>query len=138
MTQTMIHFVEALLASMTIQHVAQRVSLNWYSVRHIAAERLRRTVARPDFSQVRRLEPDVDGIIAGARSRLSSVVLEGMNNKIKVVKRVVYGYRDAAYFLLENQGCFSQQRAMSPFLGYAARARRAYSSSSRANWCLLQ
>ncbi|WP_321147262.1 transposase, partial [Serratia nevei] len=28
-------------------------------------------------------------------------VLEGMNNKIKVMKRMAYGYRDNAYFFLK-------------------------------------
>ena len=31
-------------------------------------------------------------------------VLEGVNNKIKVIKRMAYGFRDSEYFFSENQG----------------------------------
>jgi len=33
-------------------------------------------------------------------------VLEDINNKIKVIKRVAYGYRDKEYFLLKIRGDF--------------------------------
>ncbi|HHK8309173.1 ISL3 family transposase, partial [Serratia marcescens] len=33
-------------------------------------------------------------------------VLEGMNNKIKVMKRMAYGYRDNAYFFLKIKAAF--------------------------------
>jgi len=33
-------------------------------------------------------------------------VLEGMNNKIKVIKRVAYGYRDNDYFFLKIKAAF--------------------------------
>jgi hypothetical protein len=32
---------------------------------------------------------------------LNTSVLEGINNRIKVIKRMVYGYRDSACFFLE-------------------------------------
>lgn len=41
----------------------------------------------------------VDGIIASATHRLNTSVLEGMNKRSKVLKRMVYGYRDNDYFL---------------------------------------
>ena len=38
--------------------------------------------------------------------RVSGGVSEGMNNKIKAVKRRAYGYRDPAYFILKiYQAC---------------------------------
>ncbi|MEC6016916.1 ISL3 family transposase [Serratia nevei] len=46
------------------------------------------------------------GIIASARHRLNTSVLEGMNNKIKVMKRMAYGYRDNAYFFLKIKAAF--------------------------------
>ncbi|MBD0167690.1 MULTISPECIES: transposase, partial [Gammaproteobacteria] len=33
-------------------------------------------------------------------------VLEGMNNRIKVIKRMAYGYRDTAYFFLKIRAAF--------------------------------
>ncbi len=42
------------------------------------------------------------GILAHCRWLLGTNLVEGINNKIKVVKRVTYGYRDVAYFFLEN------------------------------------
>jgi transposase len=33
-------------------------------------------------------------------------VLEGMNNKIKVIKRVAYGFRDDEYFFLRIRHAF--------------------------------
>ena len=46
----------------------------------------------------RKFKTYLDSIIASARNRLSTSALEGMNNKIKVIKRMAYGYRDTAYF----------------------------------------
>ncbi|NWF36089.1 transposase, partial [Mariprofundus sp. KV] len=33
-------------------------------------------------------------------------VLEGMNNRIKVIKRMAYGYRDNEYFFLKIKAAF--------------------------------
>jgi transposase len=40
------------------------------------------------------------GILAWYDGHLSTARLEGINNKIKVLKRVAYGYRDEEYFKL--------------------------------------
>jgi len=55
---------------------------------------------------VRNLIPYVDGIIANATWRLNTSVLEGINNKIKVIKRTAYGFRDDAYFFLKIRAAF--------------------------------
>ncbi|KPQ22706.1 MAG: hypothetical protein HLUCCA13_16560, partial [Halomonas sp. HL-48] len=47
-----------------------------------------------------------EGIIASATYHMSTSVLEGMNNKIKVIKRMAYGYRDNAYFFLKIKAAF--------------------------------
>jgi transposase len=60
----------------------------------------------PLIAFARRLAPYLDGIIASARFRLNTSVLEGMNNKIKVIKRMAYGYRDSAYFFLKIKAAF--------------------------------
>jgi transposase len=54
----------------------------------------------------RRLEPYLDGIINHCRYPLSTALVEGINNKIKVLKRMAYGYRDDAYFFLRIRAAF--------------------------------
>ena len=55
---------------------------------------------------VRRLEPYLPGILAHCRWPLGTNLVEGINNKIKVIKRVAYGYRDDAYFFLKIRAAF--------------------------------
>ncbi|HLU61772.1 MAG TPA: transposase, partial [Gammaproteobacteria bacterium] len=52
------------------------------------------------------LEKYAHGIIASARHRLNTSVLEGINNRIKVIKRMAYGYRDSNYFFLKIRAAF--------------------------------
>ena len=54
----------------------------------------------------RRLEPDAEGIIASAPARPNTSVTEGMDNRIKVIKRMAYGYRDSDYFFLKIKAAF--------------------------------
>jgi transposase len=53
-----------------------------------------------------KLKNYVRGIIASATHRLNTSVLEGMNNKIKVLKRMAYGYRDNDYFFMKIKAAF--------------------------------
>lgn len=52
------------------------------------------------------LEPYLAGILAHCRWPLGTNLVEGINNKIKVIKRVAYGYRDDAYFFLKIRSAF--------------------------------
>jgi transposase len=54
----------------------------------------------------RRLSGYVAGIVASATYPLNTSVLEGMNNRIKVIKRMAYGYRDNDYFFLKIKAAF--------------------------------
>ncbi|USD39237.1 ISL3 family transposase [Ferrimonas sp. SCSIO 43195] len=54
----------------------------------------------------RKLKPYLKGIVASATYRLHTCKLEGMNNKIKVIKRMAYGYRDSDYFFLKIRAAF--------------------------------
>ncbi len=54
----------------------------------------------------RRLKLYLPGILAHCRWHLHTSVLEGVNNKIKVLKRMAYGYRDDAYFFLKIRAAF--------------------------------
>jgi transposase len=46
------------------------------------------------------------GILNHCRYPINTGRLEGINNKIKVIKRQAYGFRDDAYFILKIKGAF--------------------------------
>ena len=54
----------------------------------------------------KRLKPYLPGILAHCWHRLHTSLLEGINNKIKVIKRIAYGFRDDAYFFLKIRAAF--------------------------------
>lgn len=54
----------------------------------------------------RKLKEYLPGILAHCRWRLHTSLLEGINNKIKVLKRMAYGYRDDEYFFLKIRQAF--------------------------------
>lgn len=54
----------------------------------------------------RKLETYLSGIIAHCRWPLHTSLLEGINNKIKVIKRMAYGFRDDQYFFLKIRAAF--------------------------------
>jgi len=47
-----------------------------------------------------------DGILAHSRYPIHTSIIEGVNNKIKVIKRMAYGFRDDAYFFLKIRAAF--------------------------------
>ncbi|SNX49486.1 hypothetical protein VTH8203_03134 [Vibrio thalassae] len=57
-----------------------------------------------DFA--RKLKPYLHGIIVSASYPLNTCTLEGINNKIKLIKRMGYGYRDIDYFFLKIKAAF--------------------------------
>lgn len=54
----------------------------------------------------RKLKTHADGIIAHCNYPIHTGFLEGVNNKIKVLKRVAYGFHDLEYFFLKIRGAF--------------------------------
>jgi transposase len=54
----------------------------------------------------RQLKHRLPGILAHCRWPLHTSVLEGINNKIKVIKRMAYGFRDDNYFFLKIRAAF--------------------------------
>jgi transposase len=54
----------------------------------------------------RKLQRHLHGIIAHSRWPLHTSLLEGMSNKIKVIKRMAYGFRDHEYFFLKIRAAF--------------------------------
>lgn len=54
----------------------------------------------------RRLKAKLDGILAHCHYPLHTSLLEGIINKIKVLKRMAFGYRDEEYFFLKIMDAF--------------------------------
>ncbi|AXA89782.1 ISL3 family transposase [Massilia sp. YMA4] len=54
----------------------------------------------------RKLKPYWRGIVARVRWPMHTGQLEGINNRIKVMKRMAYGYRDSAFFFLKIKAAF--------------------------------
>lgn len=44
--------------------------------------------------------------LAHCRYPLGTNIIEGINNKIEVIKRMAYGFRDDAYFFLKIRATF--------------------------------
>lgn len=49
---------------------------------------------------------DTNTKLLHCRYPLHTGLLEGINNKIKVLKRMAYGFRDDAYFFLKSRAAF--------------------------------
>ena len=54
----------------------------------------------------RKLLHYLPGLLAHCRYPLHTSLLEGINNKIKVIKRMAYGFRDDDYFFLKIRAAF--------------------------------
>jgi transposase len=78
---------------------ARRFWRHWY--RRAIASRL-----EPLQRFARRLRVHVTAILNHCRFPLNTALVEGINNKIKVMKRMAYGYRDDAYFFLKIRAAF--------------------------------
>ncbi len=99
---------------MTVYLLKQQLKDLWYAPdKEIAWQRWQdwfqmamESELKPVQLFARRLKNYVWGIIASAHHRLNTSVLEGMNNRIKVMKRMAYGYRDNDYFFLKIRAAF--------------------------------
>ena len=78
---------------------ARRSWQGWYN-------RAMRSRVEPLQRFARRLKGYLPGIMAHCRWPLHTSLLEGINNKIKVIKRMAYGFRDDAYFFLKIRAAF--------------------------------
>ncbi|MBA4341286.1 MAG: ISL3 family transposase [Methylibium sp.] len=78
---------------------AERAWKSWYAkARRSRIEPLKRFAAN--------LKPYLPGILAHCRYPLGTNLIEGINNRIKVIKRMAYGFRDDAYFFLKIRAAF--------------------------------
>jgi len=78
---------------------AKRFWKQWYG-------RAIRSRIEPLKRFARLLKPYLPGILAHCRWPLHTSLLEGINNKIKVIKRMAYGFRDDEYFFLKIRAAF--------------------------------
>jgi transposase len=78
---------------------AMRFWRDWY-------HRAIRSRIEPLKDFARRLAPHLSGILSHCRWPLHTSVLEGINNRIKVIKRMAYGFRDDCYFFLKIRAAF--------------------------------
>ena len=78
---------------------AKRFWKEWYS-------RALRSGIEPLKKFARNLKDKLAGILAHCRWPLHTSLLEGINNKIKVIKRAAYGFRDDDYFFLKIRQAF--------------------------------
>lgn len=58
----------------------------------------------------RQLREKINGILAHCQYPLHTSLLEGIMNKIKVIKRIAYGFRDDEYFFLKIRAAFPGNR----------------------------
>lgn len=61
---------------------------------------------KPLVRFAKNLKEYLPGILAHARWAIHTSVIEGINNKIKVIKRRAYGFRDDEYFFLKIKAAF--------------------------------
>ncbi len=78
---------------------AQKFWDQWY-------RRAIRSRIEPLKAFARKLKGYLQGIVNHCRWPLHTSVLEGINNKIKVIKRMAYGFRDDEYFFLKIRAAF--------------------------------
>jgi Transposase len=64
----------------------------------------------------RRSRPYASGILAHCRYPLGTNLIEGINNKIKVIKRMARGFRDDAYLLPKDPHRLPRGLGEEPFL----------------------
>ncbi len=60
----------------------------------------------PLQSFAKNLRRYIRGILASSRFPMHTSLLEGVNNRIKVIKRMAYGFRDSEYFFLKIKAAF--------------------------------
>jgi len=78
---------------------ARRAWQNWYQRAMVSGIQALQVFAE-------RLKPYLHGILAHTKWPLHTSLIEGINNRIKVIKRTAYGFRDDEYFFLKIKAAF--------------------------------
>nr|WP_238930394.1 transposase [Vibrio sp. S9_S30] len=72
-------------------------------------EQVNESDIRPLKEFERKLRPYLHGVIAKVSYPLNTCTLKGRNNKIKLIKRMGYGYQDTDYFFLKIKAVFQRK-----------------------------
>ncbi|WP_412503431.1 ISL3 family transposase [Shewanella indica] len=99
---------------MTVYLLREQLKEMWYCTDEAEAtaqwnlwwQQVRESGIRPLLQFGQCLKNYLHGIVASAVHPLHTCRLEGMNNKIKLLKRMGYGYRDTEYFFLKVREAF--------------------------------
>ncbi|MBO2637372.1 ISL3 family transposase [Shewanella algae] len=99
---------------MTVYLLREQLKEMWYCTDEAEAtaqwnlwwQQVRESGIRPLLQFGQRLKNYLHGIVASAVHPLHTCRLEGMNNKIKLLKRMGYGYWDTEYFFLKVREAF--------------------------------
>ncbi|MBO2671018.1 ISL3 family transposase [Shewanella algae] len=99
---------------MTVYLLREQLKEMWYCTDEAEAtaqwnlwwQQVRESGIRPLLQFGQRLKNYLHGIVASAVHPLHTCRLEGMNNKIKLLTRMGYGYRDTEYFFLKVREAF--------------------------------
>ncbi len=78
---------------------AERFWKQWYN-------RAIRSRIEPLKAFAKKMKGYIEGVLSHCMYPLHTSLLEGINNKIKVIKRMAYGYRDDDYFFLKIRQAF--------------------------------
>ncbi|PIE80528.1 MAG: ISL3 family transposase, partial [Candidatus Delongbacteria bacterium] len=76
------------------QEEANKILSNWI-------EECNESKLKPFIKLARRLNRWKDGLLEYFKNKISNGISEGINNKIKVIKRRSYGFYDMNYFFLK-------------------------------------
>ncbi|AXQ14466.1 ISL3 family transposase [Shewanella algae] len=118
LTDKQVGYLNELLESnkslMTVYLLREQLKEMWYCTDEAEAtaqwnlwwQQVRESCIRPLLQFGQRLKNYLHGIVASAVHPLHTCRLEGMNNKIKLLKRMGYGYRDTEYFFLKVREAF--------------------------------
>ena len=75
-------------------------------VRYLVACRMAQKMIAPLMNFAKRLSRYWRGIVSRVRWPMHTGQLEGINNRIKVMKRMAYGYRDSECFFMKIKAAF--------------------------------
>lgn len=80
----------------------QAATAYWYELVRLVRE----SGIQPLIRFTNNLSAYLPGILAHCRWKLNTALVEGINNTIKVIKRMAYGFRDDEYFFLRVRAAF--------------------------------
>lgn len=118
LTEKQSGYLDELLESnkslMTVYLLREQLKEMWYcqdkqqalSQWQLWWQQVKESGIKPLMLFAQRLKNYLHGIVASAVHPLHTCRLEGMNNKIKLLKRMGYGYRDTEYFFLKVRAAF--------------------------------